>query len=112
MDPTLSVAFQVAFGGIMAFTLEKLKDSPAVGWISQHTATINKFLSLVVSVLVSIGIAYTWVADPETGRGTLTLTGVPFTADLWLEIISRTVVQYWSAKLVYLGVIKNKPATP
>lgn len=104
----LSVALQVAAGALTAFVLEKLKNSPAIGWITPYTDTINRALSLLIALALSIGITFTWTPDPDTGRGQLIIMGVPFTAALWIEVVVRAFIQYWSSKLTYLGVIKGK----
>lgn len=98
MDPML----QLALAGIVAFAIEKIKQSPNLSWITPYTDSLTKLLAAVVAVASAIGIAYTFDAE----HGALTITGLPTTLDEGASIVITAIEQYWGQKLIFLTAIK------
>jgi ABC-type proline/glycine betaine transport system permease subunit len=104
-----TAAFQIALAAMFAEVIEWMKktQNPAFTWITARTETVSRVLSWLVAALTSVGLAIAWVVDPETGRATLNISGLPATWPAFLDLFVIAFQQYWLQKGWYKGLIKG-----
>ena len=105
MDAALMYALQAA----AAHLIEKLKQSKSAmwSWIGPHTDGVTKTVSAVIALITTtIGITFSWVVDPATNLGTLTIGSVPTTFEGWMAVFLTAFTTYMVGKGYYLGMIK------
>lgn len=71
------LANQVAASGLIVWIIRALKQSrlPWLSWINEHSWLVNRTLSIVAALLVSLGLSYQYSYTPD-GVLTLSLSGL------------------------------------
>ncbi len=100
MEPNV-VTSQVTTAALVAFVLQWAKRSPWCPWLQADDKRVQFYLSGVLALATSLGIAYTWNAD----TGTLVITGLSWSTigpAAW-DWIRQWVMQ----QAVYQGVVQR-----
>jgi len=105
MDDTV---VQLALTAALTHFIERMKwsEDPWLKWITPHGNTAPKVVTAVVAALAAVGLTFTWVVDPVTMHGTLTMTGIPTTQSDIIEFFSHIFTNYMGGKGYYLTAIK------
>lgn len=72
LDPLTT---QVVLNVVMAWLLEKIKNSPLVPLLDSSKPKLNRFMAIVASGLTALGVHLT-TAHPDTGTYVITVTGI------------------------------------
>lgn len=107
MDPLISALLQlkgqVAWGSIAVWLIQRIKESPRFAFINPYTDALNRFASILMAALGTVGITAT-LAD-----GTLTVTGLDL-ASVGTFLINL-LFQFFFQQGVYHGIVKTAKKT-
>lgn len=106
LDPQI-LAKQVEANAAFSFVLEYIKNSSHFSFITCDTKKLNKYIAMVASGLIALGISYNYSYDPALDGGTLTLVlGHISIASLWTGL-TQWFFSFITQQGVYKGIVKG-----
>ena len=92
---------QLTLGVIVGYVIEVMKGSDWFPWMHTYTDRVNRLVSLVLAVVASLGIQYTYDAT----TGTLVLSGL--TLSSLVPVAWEAVKQFVANEVAYKVVVKR-----
>lgn len=103
MEPLITALLQlkgqVAWGSMVVWLIQRLKDSPRFDFINPYTDVLNRFASVIMAAVGTVGITATF-AD-----GTLMISGLQL--DTVVNFGVNLLFQFFFQQGVYHGIVKT-----
>lgn len=95
---------QIGIGLMTSYGLEILKKAGTIPWIRQDTEKLNRWLSIIMAFLTSVGLQFASEHNPTTGGWIITIA-VPSVPVIWDTLVHATL-QYGIQHTAYKGLLK------
>lgn len=108
MDEFAVLAHQAGIGALAVYLMQILKNSKRFPWINANSSTLNRWLSIGVAVLTSLGIKYAASGGPDTGYHIV--LSIPALGQL-TDAAIHAAAQYAGQQILYYTSVKEPGAS-
>jgi hypothetical protein len=112
MDATTLLSSQIGAAAACAYIIQRMKDSPRLGWITPYTDTVSKVVRAAFALVATVGITWVWAAGATAGAHVLSIN-IPSVSDLghgaW-HWFTQYALTHFAGKIAGIPSAPPKPA--